>query len=382
MSKGSGKLRTQIGWSSRRIKDLLEEEEIPKEKEIRDSSDVDELIHVIGTTIHLGEKLSIEIKRIKELERQWKEIIVNDSKELEKKQAIHQQAYGGSLRLKNTLLQQLKDLPSIHLSRSPKDLQTFCNSASKVFHQLTSLDCQMDNTMTAALLTSKLPKRILAKLYANDTDSPLSAGQLITQLSSISTRENVVDDMYISNHKDEFDKNRSLTTMSAVAKHRPNNHHQHQDISYGSPKLCEYCASPRMHHRSHDCRQYKTKNERKQRANELKLCYRCLQSGHSAKFCRQQCTQCRGGHHLSLCRKILGAFNDSTFGNSSSAPGQQQRDFLPNTTGRGQGFQPQQVTIWNNQQQRRPSYQPNQQFQSNQNQQPIQQNQRQQHQQP
>uniref|UniRef100_A0A1I7UKG1 MazG domain-containing protein n=1 Tax=Caenorhabditis tropicalis TaxID=1561998 RepID=A0A1I7UKG1_9PELO len=86
MSKGSGKLRTQIGWSSRRIKDLLEEEEIPKEKEIRDSSDVDELIHVIGTTIHLGEKLSIEIKRIKELERQWEEIIVNDSKELEKKQ--------------------------------------------------------------------------------------------------------------------------------------------------------------------------------------------------------------------------------------------------------------------------------------------------------
>uniref|UniRef100_A0A1I7T3X2 CCHC-type domain-containing protein n=1 Tax=Caenorhabditis tropicalis TaxID=1561998 RepID=A0A1I7T3X2_9PELO len=495
-----------------------EEEEIPKEKEIRDSSDVDELIHVIGTTIHLGEKLSIEIKRIKELERQWEEIIVNDSKELEKKQqyinkygdfttttkegqefvdklhnlyqiaieklqkispedATHvesweqimhsdsaprpiitnsspltttipttiptinasipiststlnslnsypvpsitatttyslpapivepsqvsmtegiptlyknyavarqvlSQAYGGSLRLKNTLLQQLKDLPSIHLSRSPKDLQTFCNSASKVFHQLTSLDCQMDNMMTAALLTSKLPKRILAKLYANDTDSPLSAGQLITQLSSISTRENVVDDMYISNHKDEFDKNRSLTTMSAVAKHRPNNHHQHQDISYGSPKLCEYCASPRMHHRSHDCRQYKTKNERKQRANELKLCYRCLQSGHSAKFCRQQCTQCRGGHHLSLCRKILGAFNDSTFGNSSSAPGQQQRDFLPNTTGRGQGFQPQQVTIWNNQQQRRPNYQPNQQFQSNQNQQPIQQNQRQQHQQP
>ncbi|CAO4372957.1 unnamed protein product [Caenorhabditis nigoni] len=230
-------------------------------------------------------------------------------------------SYGGSLRLKHTLLQQLRNLPAIHQTKSPKDLHQFCVNATRAFQQLVTLECQMDNMMTAAILESKLPKRILAKLYSNGSETPFCASELITRLHAISRTENLIDDIYASNHKED----RSLTTMSAVIKQKSNGHQQQEIRLNGkfNHAPCAFCASPKMTHRSQDCRQYKTRKDRKDRAISLKLCFRCLENGHSARICRMECQQCRGGHHESLCSGHHGNGNSGFFSNQplTTSPG-------------------------------------------------------------
>ncbi|CAO4377336.1 unnamed protein product [Caenorhabditis nigoni] len=253
-------------------------------------------------------------------------------------------SYGGTLRLKHTLLQQLRELPAIHHSKSPKDLHQFCINATKAFQQLVSLECQMDNMMTAAIIESKLPKRIIAKLYANGTETPFCASELINRLHNISKTENLVDDIYGINHKEE----RHLTTMSAVSKHKSSNHQHQQEVRLSGKvtKPCPFCASPRMMHRSEDCRQYKSRKERKDRATEMRLCFRCLDKGHSAKFCRAECRQCQGGHHEALCTRYQGAQGHS--GQFSHAPANRHHNQLP-PMDQGQGFQQPPRQQWNQQ---------------------------------
>ncbi|CAI2348007.1 unnamed protein product [Caenorhabditis sp. 36 PRJEB53466] len=190
--------------------------------------------------------------------------------------------YGGRLRVKQVLMQQLRDLPDICHSSEAEVLQSFVIQATSVFELMISAQCDVDNSVTASLIECKLPKRIIAKIYGTaNSDNPFSAGPLLERLRDIATGEMLVDSIY-NNRRGDRHRN-TTTTMAAV-------HHQHNNKRHGQPqghrnsgethqqrnrvdKPCAFCVEDRMMHQPKDCRKYPTADVRKERAKELRLCF-------------------------------------------------------------------------------------------------------------
>uniref|UniRef100_A0A914L6G2 Uncharacterized protein n=2 Tax=Meloidogyne TaxID=189290 RepID=A0A914L6G2_MELIC len=67
---------------------------------------------------------------------------------------------------------------------------------------------------------------------------------------------------------------------------------------------CQFCDKP---HSPLYCRSVRTAEERKSKANERGLCFKCLGKGHYAKDCsrpRRRCMNCgRSSHHTALCER-------------------------------------------------------------------------------
>lgn len=65
--------------------------------------------------------------------------------------------------------------------------------------------------------------------------------------------------------------------------------------------LCAFCDGS---HASRKCERYATAKARRNRANGLLLCDRCLVPGHTAESCthREPCYYCYGNHHQALCQ--------------------------------------------------------------------------------
>ena len=68
-------------------------------------------------------------------------------------------------------------------------------------------------------------------------------------------------------------------------------------------KSCVYCDKD--DHRSPDCKQVKTIEERKNFLVKNKLCYNCTGNRHTAAKCKSSvaCQICAGRHHTSICEK-------------------------------------------------------------------------------
>ena len=69
------------------------------------------------------------------------------------------------------------------------------------------------------------------------------------------------------------------------------------------PKSCVYCDKD--DHRSADCKQMKSIEERKSHLVKNKLCYNCTGNRHAAAKCKSSvsCQVCSGRHHTSICEK-------------------------------------------------------------------------------
>ncbi|PIC52963.1 hypothetical protein B9Z55_002856 [Caenorhabditis nigoni] len=225
--------------------------------------------------------------------------------------------YGGHLRLKHVLLQKLRELPDITQVTDPSALQQFCTKATLIFNQLISLGCDMNNITTADMIEYKLPKRVIAKIYGNaNNDMPLTAHDLLQKIREISKSENLVATIY----NKRLEGQQKVTTMAAI--HHNNQHHQHQRPQHNAQVTnsqrsrvnypCALCVEDRMRHYPNDCRKYSTLEERKQRAKDLRLCFRCLKTGHGAKNCTACCYHCKGGHHEAICPRRSNAANGAT----------------------------------------------------------------------
>ncbi|CAR98730.1 Protein CBG25525 [Caenorhabditis briggsae] len=221
-----------------------------------------------------------------------------------------EEQYGGKERIQHVLLQQLREIPDVTSSNTDAaTLQLFITKATSIFSQLIGYGVDMDNIATADIIKSKLPKRVIAKIYGVATgELPKSAKELLRRVREISRAESLVAVIY--NNKSE----RSTTTMATM--NHQNHHHQHQQrtgFRRGAEqgvqqqsrskvsKPCAFCVEDRMRHYPRDCRKFSTVELRKQRAKELKLCFRCLQSGHTARQCSYKCYGCNGPHHESIC---------------------------------------------------------------------------------
>ena len=69
------------------------------------------------------------------------------------------------------------------------------------------------------------------------------------------------------------------------------------------PKSCVYCEKD--DHRSPDCKEVKSIEERKSHLVKNKLCYNCTGNRHTAAKCKSSvsCQVCSGRHHTSICEK-------------------------------------------------------------------------------
>lgn len=66
---------------------------------------------------------------------------------------------------------------------------------------------------------------------------------------------------------------------------------------------CRFCEAE---HYASECTRYSTTEARQNRAEELKLCFVCLKSGHMSKYCRQKgktCFACGEKHNRAFCTK-------------------------------------------------------------------------------
>ncbi|CAO4375216.1 unnamed protein product [Caenorhabditis nigoni] len=244
--------------------------------------------------------------------------------------------YGGTTRLKHALLLKLRKLPDLSTNTDPADLQHFIIQAGMIFDQLCSMGFNVDNISTSDIIESKLPKRIIHKLYSQGPkDTPSSAKQLIEKIKEIARTENLVSEI----HNKKSNGQRHTTTMSAVTQHgqRMQNKDrrfpgQDQKTKQRVNSPCAFCVEERMMHHPHLCRKYASIQERKQRATDLCLCYKCLGIGHPAKQCSRNCHNCNGNHHEAICPKIQGqnqqhgpSRNQNSF-NGNNAMGQQSQN--------------------------------------------------------
>ncbi|CAI2347525.1 unnamed protein product [Caenorhabditis sp. 36 PRJEB53466] len=221
---------------------------------------------------------------------------------------ILDQNYGGKLRQKTLLLQKMRNLPDITHTTDPKSLKMFLTQATITFNLLMTLGGDADNSTTADIIMCKLPMRIQIKLYGNSNgENTYLAGDLLHRAGEISRNENLIADL-CNRHQD----NRNVTTMAAI-NHINNNRQRHQPCGGRSTphqqhqqrpqKPCAFCVEVRMVHLPEECRKHPTVTIRKQRAKDLRLCFRCLEQGHGSKQCSASCQGCQGHHHAAICPK-------------------------------------------------------------------------------
>ena len=95
-----------------------------------------------------------------------------------------------------------------------------------------------------------------------------------------------------------------VQTFAALsADSKKSNHGSFQSkASNGGFYPCAFCNG---NHMNEKCNMFKTVPERKMKIQELKLCFRCLRSGHFVQECRFQkpCVHCSGNHNRALCNK-------------------------------------------------------------------------------
>ncbi|KAK3723360.1 hypothetical protein QZH41_012354, partial [Actinostola sp. cb2023] len=97
----------------------------------------------------------------------------------------------------------------------------------------------------------------------------------------------------------EINPDANKGTDKQVQSHRQRSF-QAQDYA-PPPRGCVYCSD--ASHKSVDCTQLKSSDERKKHLKDNKLCFNCTGSGHRADKCRSRgtCAKCNRKHHTSLC---------------------------------------------------------------------------------
>ncbi|CAR99751.1 Protein CBG25357 [Caenorhabditis briggsae] len=145
-----------------------------------------------------------------------------------------EEMYGGEIRIKHSLLLKLRQLPDLSNNKNPADLQSYTIQAAMIFEQLLNMHSDIDNLSTCELIQSKLPKRIIHKLYGQgESQCPKSTKELLQKIKEISKAERLVAEI----HNKTSNGHRNVTTMSAINNqyHRRNQDHRQQTNGQNQP---------------------------------------------------------------------------------------------------------------------------------------------------
>ncbi|EGT52423.1 hypothetical protein CAEBREN_31500 [Caenorhabditis brenneri] len=209
-------------------------------------------------------------------------------------------AYGDTIRIRVSLQSKLDNLPSVR-DGNEQDIQHFVYEANSIFLQLMTIDPDSDNTTVGQQIYRKLPQRYIAKLFTGANHNKNLKASEVLELIKQYVRD---DTLVVTIYNENAPPSRRSTTMSAhQSRHQPI-----QAPATGPIRTittpCAFCCSETDLHRHEDCPTFKTAAERKKQAQDLKLCFKCLRTGHDIRQCdsRRQCFHCKGErHHSSLC---------------------------------------------------------------------------------
>jgi hypothetical protein len=128
-------------------------------------------------------------------------------------------------------------------------------------------------------------------------------------------------DRYVTHQNDDKKTVSSHATNLQSGPHSDNKQNKSNNAKFTKNKklFCTFCQNENDHS-SPKCTVYASVKQRKDRIAELKLCVRCLKSGHSSNNCKFQlrkCYRCNSVHWSFLCDKTT-SHNKNDNSNSSS----------------------------------------------------------------
>ncbi|CAI2329721.1 unnamed protein product [Caenorhabditis sp. 36 PRJEB53466] len=204
--------------------------------------------------------------------------------------------YGDVRRTRFNLMRKLQDLPAVSNHNNTVMLHEFWTEASTTFERLKLLEPDCDNAMTADIISRKLPLRYIEKLYSGrNSNQHLTASTLLQLVHELIQSDSII--ITIANRVSSEKPTTTMSTQQQVNA-KPLLPKSSANANVTSP--CAFCS---RFHRHEDCRTYSTPDERKKRARERNLCFKCLKTGHRSTECRKSrpCYHCKGTHHSALC---------------------------------------------------------------------------------
>ncbi|HEX4849478.1 MAG TPA: DUF1759 domain-containing protein, partial [Puia sp.] len=252
------------------------------------------------------------------------------------------------------LYHQLANLRSCH---SPVDEYQFSITLTSLTQQLKGLGRGIENSEMWRTLVSKLTKPTIREIEKRriqiETSAfggPWNTETFLEALSEITTQENAIHQLFITDHKKKSDGNNNRSnrnthrrderrsdtqndaTMSFPAvtqkaeddrkdKRSPTRKSNKTDDSNRSVLFakCAFCGGD---HKNYFCKEFKTEIERKKQAYANRLCFRCLKTGHLTKNCTTTitCKKCKKPHNSLVCAdwRPRNDFNRANKSSSSS----------------------------------------------------------------
>jgi len=233
--------------------------------------------------------------------------------------------FGQNDQLKASLFRELFAVPPVSKNTD------FCYVVDKIeciLRQLESLGESVNIPSFESVLEDKFPPWVLDQIYAaKEKSTSWSMMDLRTLLIVLSARRQKIsnalserklvksDENFSSSSKGSFKgKSKSnfvsksqvsstlvSTTLEAVDSQRASVEHEKRETKSRSKAKCYFCSAQ---HSSRYCKKYPSFEERKKRVSELKLCFKCLRSGHGIAKCRSssiECFVCKGPHLAVMC---------------------------------------------------------------------------------
>ncbi|XP_065191904.1 uncharacterized protein LOC135822994 [Sycon ciliatum] len=188
-------------------------------------------------------------------------------------------------------------------TNKPSSLRKLYDTVELHLRSLNALEEDTDQPIFISLMTSKLPRHVLAQLELQKGIDPWSVAELRVKLCAYIVAQETAE---------------RQSSHAASSKHeQPSCVHKSSVLLVGESsrqsqprkKVCAFC---RESHYSDMCSKYSTLETRKPRLGDK--CQRCLRPGHSVSSCSLQkpCFYCRKpDHHSSLCPVKFGAHPSS-----------------------------------------------------------------------
>lgn len=209
--------------------------------------------------------------------------------------SLLKERFGNVEMLRQSYHSELKNLK--HVERG-KPLDAFVDDIERILKQLRNLGEDVNHPQIILTVEEKLPHWAQLEIYeAKTADLPWTTDKLCIHLRRIAKMQEAVEKI-------------SGGAPGQVPPSRQDERNQKQGtnpIYEKKPKKsqlrpCAFCAEL---HFMDKCTAYPTLQQRLARAQQLKLCHRCLIAGHEAFRCQlqqKQCYKCKQfGHHLALC---------------------------------------------------------------------------------
>ena len=213
--------------------------------------------------------------------------------------------------IKSSLFRELHAIPAVSKN---SDLSAIVEKVECVLRQLEALKESVDGTFLETILEDKMPSWVLEKVYeAKDASSSWSLSEMRSVLCRLAARREKISSILSERKVSKGEENSSLprstvklkgknstpnklsisstlvSTTSEVPQQQSVGRSENQASSHWPNFMCSFCDQA---HRTMQCKKYRSLNERQKRIVELKLCSRCLRSGHESDVCPSTKIKC------------------------------------------------------------------------------------------